>query len=469
VSVLKVAEDDQTLIVGTTIGHVVRWDLESGQFIDTVSRLGGNVGGLTFLSRRRIAAGTAEGAIHIWDLLDGSLLTIIEGHSGAVNDVVAVGDGTGLVSAGDDGAVRRWSLPEFVEGAPLGTHTAEVTSVRFHPSGRRLASAGRDGLIQVWDLAQHALVVKLVGHKQSVEAIAFSPDGSRLVSSGFSPFRGGGLRVWDVDSGITVLELADRPFGLTINALAFRPDGKVIAGASSYRDEVFFWDAETGVLIDRLTQSKKPTSVRFKTQRFVGINSLAYFHEGKKLAAAGPWGVRVWNLSKGEIAFNLEVGEIEVNDVAVTPDGIRIVGALADGGMAVWNLPNRKPSMVLLAHEGPTFRVAVDRTGQLAVSGGEDGWLKVWNLNEGTELYARRGHRRFISSLAMHPDGKSVASGSYDTTVRRWTVVPVAEDKNSRFQPIRFVGLEVEYLPPVPTLFAPRASKIASAPSLSKP
>lgn len=53
----------------------------------------------------------------------------------------------------------------------------------FHPDGQKVASASFDKTIKIWDIKAGKQVLSITGHTAPVNAIAFSPDG-KLIASG---------------------------------------------------------------------------------------------------------------------------------------------------------------------------------------------------------------------------------------------------------------------------------------------
>ena len=78
-----------------------------------------------------------------------------------------------------------------------------------------------------------------MGHSESVYAVAFSPDGKVLASTS----EDNTLRFWHVTTGSCKHTLAGHKS--PVHAVAFSPDGKVLASAS-YDKTVQLWDAITG-------------------------------------------------------------------------------------------------------------------------------------------------------------------------------------------------------------------------------
>jgi WD40 repeat protein len=351
----------------------------------------------------RLATGSYDGMVQVWDARTGQGLLTLNGAGGGV---AFSPDGSRLASASWDNTVKVWDAQTGQELLTLRGHTEWVESMAFSPDGTRLASGSRDGTVKVWDARSGQQLLSLRGHIGHVNSVAFSPDGTRLASAGGELGRPGEVRVWDARSGQGLLTLRGHTFG--VSSVAFSPDGARLA-SGSYDSTVQVWDARTGQVLRTL---------RGHTN---WVYSVAFSPDGTRLASGGGDGtVKVWDASSGQdlLSFLGHVGF--VRSVAYSPDGARLASGSADRTVKVWDARAGQEFLTLRGHAGPVESVAFSPDGARLSSGGGDGTVKVWDAHSGEKLRTLRGHTWGVSSVAFSPDGTRLASGGWDQTVKVW-------------------------------------------------
>jgi hypothetical protein len=187
----------------------------------------------------RLASGSYDGTVRVWDAASGQPLLSLQGHTGGVASVAFSPDGRLLASGSYDKTLKVWDAGT---GQPLLTltgHAGWVRSVAFSPDSRRVASGSDDRTLKVWDGATGQHLLSLKGHTYEVLGVAFGPDGRRLASGSSDET----VRVWDAATGQALLSLTGHTGW--VESVAFSPDGRRVLGRDA-AGEVLAWDAGTG-------------------------------------------------------------------------------------------------------------------------------------------------------------------------------------------------------------------------------
>src|SRR5207253_48362 len=149
---------------------------------------------------------------------------------------------------------------EQVAYSPDGKVLASV--VAYAPDGKVLAPAGVKSMIQIWDMVAGKRLHGLQTDDRFDGPVTFSPDGKLLVSSGASGSgKPGWICLWDPATGKEVKRWRASE---DMTAVAFAPDGKVLASVATFENHVRRWDPATGKEIDPVARHTKAVgSLRF--------------------------------------------------------------------------------------------------------------------------------------------------------------------------------------------------------------
>jgi WD40 repeat protein len=92
----------------------------------------------------------------------------------------------------------------------------------------------------------------------------------------------------------------------------------------------------------------------------------------------------------------------------------------------VWDAATGKALLTLTGHPNQVNTVAFSPDGKRIVSAGRGrellgpGEVKVWDAGTGQDLFTLRGHKSWVGGVAFSPDGKRIVSASGDRTVKVW-------------------------------------------------
>src|SRR5262249_31195098 len=141
---------------------------------------------------RKLASGSQDRTVKIWDTVTGKVERTLENHPGTVGTVAFAPAGRLLAvgcecadgrTTGTFGEIHLWDAASGKRRAVLTGHRGLITSVIFPPDGRTLASVSMDGTIRFWDMESGRERCSIEGHSQAVRSLAWDVDGKTLIST----------------------------------------------------------------------------------------------------------------------------------------------------------------------------------------------------------------------------------------------------------------------------------------------
>jgi serine/threonine protein kinase/WD40 repeat protein len=310
----------------------------------------------------------------------------------------APGGGASAGSAGTSVSYRRVAV-----GLPPAWRFVPIAAVAFSPSGGTLAIASEK--ICLWDIAA-ARCTGIFG-SASITALAFSPDGKILAASDNT----GHTYLWNLATGSQGAILSDSGSSGAFS-VAFSPDGKTLA-AGDGSGRTYLFNADTG----------KPTG-SLPDPGSTGVNSVTFSPDGKILAVGdGNGHAYLWNVATGKPIVTLgNSGSKSVMSVAFSPDGKILAAGNGNGRTYLWNAATGKPvaSLPDPSSKG-VISVAFSPDDMTMAAGDNNGNIYIWNIVTGKLITTLSGPvSAEINSVAFSADGKILATGDEDGGVFLW-------------------------------------------------
>jgi WD40 repeat protein len=249
----------------------------------------------------RIASGSYDNTIKIWDGKSLKLFKTFEGHSDSVLSVSWNQDGTKIVSGSVDTTIKIWDSSTGIVLHTLEGHSSLVLSVAWSHDDSKIVSGSWDNTIKVWGwtksfLLGHGVTWKLLktleGHSDCVLSVAWNHDSSKIISGSGDKT----IKIWDSYSGSVLRSLAGHSDGVT--SVSWSHDGtKILSGSSD--QSVKIWNSTTGVLLTTFDDFEKE------------VECVAWSPDGQKIAACSPDEDRivVWDVLTGQVVKTIPVAD----------------------------------------------------------------------------------------------------------------------------------------------------------------
>ncbi len=296
--------DSKSIVTFNRNGRVTRWKGANFELPEPLLETGAIADRSGFAwcfskDGRRLARGSVEGLVEVWDVPRRALWRRLTNSTGRVRAVRFFADGNRLLTLSvndhifDDwdlttaSKVQSWQAPAdilhfalspderhcvtmgYAGDVVLRDLTDKITTnlnldIRkshdgnYSPDGRLLAVPSSLGFARIWDAATWKQVKTLGGFFSSVWGAAFLPDGSRLaVAAGDRE----AIRLYDTSTWLDTLTLEGE--GGPLWPTMISPDGNVIAATSLNGGRLQLWRAPSWEEIAAAeakvkTESKKP-------------------------------------------------------------------------------------------------------------------------------------------------------------------------------------------------------------------
>jgi len=275
------------------------------------------------------------------------------------------------------------------------------------------------GLYAAISKLRDPMVDSLAGHKGEIKAIVTS--GAQGGNSIFSAGADGKILRWKLNGPAWVADTLAKINGALIRTITVSSDGKwLVAGGSrgiTKQNYIQIFD-----LLDPSDSVKTPAG-------FVGeVTDLKFVDNNTRILGLDNQGQTIRSYDFTNTTPIIQSPQ-QILQIAVSPDGRWIAGALKNGKVMLWDRQNGFAAKEVFDEPGDlaTTSVAFNTTGTQLVAGNSDGWIRIWNMNpivSGTVPDPRilTDHTAQINTIKFSSDGKLMATGSFDKTAKLWNL-----------------------------------------------
>ena len=242
------------------------------------------------------------GEVCLRKVADGTLIATLRGtaklYSLRAGSLAVASTGKFIAAAGLT-EERTWVVDIFDAATKKVVHTligdrSPATCLAFSPDAKVLAVAHMKGTIELWGLHDGKLISSFAADKDEVWPVAFSPMGQFLATGNHD----GSISFWNAKNCKKIGQIPPQPDLLDVAAVAFSPDGKLVACGGLPKGE-----GVSPVYVWQIAQSGKDNGNVITTPqaRFEGhrayMYSLVFSPNSETLASANQDAtVKLWDL-----------------------------------------------------------------------------------------------------------------------------------------------------------------------------
>ena len=322
-------------------------------------------------------------------------------------------------------ALAAWHEAKIASARGLAAHAQRLLNDRLglamllsYEAQRKADLPETRGTLLTAALTNPRLLAFLHGHQSTIGALAFSPDGKLLAAGDYK----NRVVLWNVQTHRPERVLTFDTFKDVVRSIAFSPDGQYMAASS-----------KDGSIVLRDNKTEKIFPFPKENGHSDNIWSVAFSPDSKSLVSgASDRKIILWDVPGGTPHL-INEGKSQVRSVAFNANGTLIAAGCGNGNVLIWQ--NQNGAWLLFdsfaAHDAtdekqpPSIQVTAvafsPKDESLLAIGSKD-WTVSLRDVVAKQFIARGKHRDALTSLAFSPDGNAVLTASQDGTLRLWAV-----------------------------------------------
>ncbi|WP_437591185.1 protein kinase domain-containing protein [Sorangium sp. So ce1000] len=269
----------------------------------------------------RLASGSNDLALKLWNLDDGQPLRSFAGHTKRIGGIAFTPDGKTLVSAADT-TVRLWDVDSGALLKTLDAGAGVITDLALSADGGRVAVSSMDGTVRVFSIRTGANE-RTFQNGGRVLSVAMTADGNEVLSGDDR----GAVRIWSVETGREIGALSGHAGA--VNRIVIGPDAQTVISASDDRTIRLF----------HLGSRKPLNTLSGHTDE---VWSLALSPNGDTLVSGGKDDrIRVWDVYSGKLRREQRAGLNGVIALAFHPGGAQFAAGGGNNQIRIWAVPGK--------------------------------------------------------------------------------------------------------------------------------
>jgi WD40 repeat protein len=277
---------------------------------------------------------------------------------------------------------------------------------------------------------------RLLIHAAHQKEPPMPPPDNKVGAAALSPEQLGLIKLW-IDqgaqgkSGAIARVIERRPLAPSLRpimALAISPDDDLVA--CSRGEKLAIYDLRGPRLVEELADPSLATGGRAEAANEDLIRSLAFDHQGDRLASGGFRTVKIWKRPRTSLEKELTLSD-QPKVATVSSDGRWFALGYPSGAVELRELAGDQTAKALGKHDGAVTALVFSTDGARLYTAGADRTIRSWELGTAKESgkLATPAEPRAIALVAS---GEQLASGDADNVIRIWPISAVSAKKTDK-------------------------------------